>query len=223
MRFSSLVLVCVLGCTTSPASEPIGGGGGKADDATLSSGPPANSVQHFLRTPLVRQATEYTCGVASLLSVLGYYGVPDINEGDLATKLGSDPDGGTNYREIVEYARSVGLTVTTKTNMTIAELTARIDQKHPVMLALQAWVDDPATVDWTETFENGHYVVATGYDAENIYFMDPYMRGTYTFIPRAQLEQRWHDGDGEGPLEHFGILFSGRQPAYDPERTVQMP
>ena len=96
-------------------------------------------------------------------------------------------------------------------------------KKRPVILAIQAWADDPATIDWANTYEHGHYVVATGYDAKNIYFMDPYTRGTYTFIPRAQLEKRWHDVDDPGTLEHFGIMFSGKPPAYDPEKIVLMP
>ena len=219
-RFA-LVLFLVIGCTFSKELPPDPGAGGKADDTSVAP-PSLRAIEHFLYTPLVKQNAEHTCGVAALRSVLHYYGVPDEHEAVLADKLGSHPDWGTNYRAIVDYAKSVGLTATTHTEMSIDDLARNIDRGTPVILALQAWADDPQ-IDWRESYDNGHYVVATGYDAANIYFMDPYMRGSYTYIPRAQLEDRWHDMDGEGPLEHFGIVIAGRAPAFDFDRVLPMP
>ena len=203
-----LVIAMIAGCTASTAEpKPVA--------------PPVEA--HFIRTPLVRQTTEYTCGVAALQSVLLYYGVPDEQESELAKVLGSTSDAGTNYRAIVSYAQELGFAVSAKSRMTVAELEVSIDAKRPVILALQAWAED-ASIDWRKSDDNGHYVVATGYDTKNLYFMDPSTRGRYTFIPRAQLEARWHDFDAEaGELDHFGIVISGRAPAFDSERAVAMP
>lgn len=218
-----LVSVLALGCTHTP-SEPDA----SADDKASETGdhpadsPRLDSIPNFIYTPLVTQATDYTCGVAALQSVLHYYGAPDQHESTLAERLGSDPDSGTNFRSIVSYARSLGFHVAARTDMTIADLVMHIDAKRPVLIALQAWAADPE-IDWRETYENGHYAVATGYDARNIYFMDSYLRGAYSFIPRDQLEDRWHDIDSEGPLEHFGIVISGKPPAFDFQRVVAMP
>jgi predicted double-glycine peptidase len=183
--------------------------------------PSLAAIPHFVPVPLVRQDTEYTCGVAALQSVLHYHGIDALHEGELAALLGTDPDSGTRYRAMAAYARTVGLEATIATDMTIAELAGHIDRGAPVILALQAWADGP--IDWSDTWDHGHYVVAAGHDPHNIYFMDPYMRGSYTFIPRAQLDERWHDVDVDGPLEHFGLILDGKPPAYDPDRVLPMP
>ena len=46
---------------------------------------------------------------------------------------------------------------------------------------------------WEARWEDGHYVVAVGLDDRNLYVMDPSVRGSYGFIPRAELLRRWHD------------------------------
>jgi predicted double-glycine peptidase len=215
---SSLLLVALVGCTYTPPEGTTTGGHGTSDTAV----PPLPALEHFIYTPLVRQSTDYTCGVAALQSVLHYYGVPDELESTVAERLGSDPDFGTSYLAMVEYAEGLGFQVTTERDMTIDKLAARIEKQQPVILAIQAWAEDP-TIDWKETYEHGHYVVATGYDAERVYFMDPWTRASYTYINRAQLEDRWHDVDEDGTLEHFGIIIDGRNPAFDFERVIEMP
>jgi predicted double-glycine peptidase len=207
-------LSSLVACTTADPAPAPELEGGKADT-------PLGAVQQFIYTPLYRQQTEYTCGVAALQSVLHYYGVEDQPEATVAEALGSDPDGGTDHREMMAYARQHGLTATTRANMTVDDLAALIDRKRPVILAIQAWADDGT--DYAESYENGHYVVATGIDRDNVYFMDPYTRGTYTFIPKAELETRWHDMDIEGPLEHWGLILEGKAPAFDFERPLAMP
>ncbi len=50
-------------------------------------------------------------------------------------------------------------------------------------------------------------MVAVGHDAERFYFEDPAMFGI-GYIPKAELEARWHDFDEFGTrLDHFGIAF----------------
>ena len=39
----------------------------------------------------------------------------------------------------------------------------------------------------------GHWVVAIGYNKDNIFFMDPSTSGNYTYIPKDKLVARWHD------------------------------
>ncbi len=90
-------------------------------------------------------------------------------------------------------------------------LAAHLDRGELVLPAIQAWAD-PAPVDaagWGARTEDGHYVVAVGHDAERFYFEDPAMFGV-GYIPRAELEARWHDYDEFGTrLERFGIAFRG--------------
>ncbi|MBK7282920.1 C39 family peptidase [Candidatus Aalborgicola defluviihabitans] len=85
------------------------------------------------------------------------------------------------------------------------ELKGRIDSRIPVLLAIQAWATPP--VDWS-TFENGHYVVAVGYDNDHFYFMDPSTLGHYTYIPIPEFLERLYDHDDyQKQICLFGIVM----------------
>ncbi len=90
-----------------------------------------------------------------------------------------------------------------------AGVRAELDRGVPVLLAIQAWADPPPAdpAGWAGRTGDGHYVVAVGHDAERFYFEDPAMFGV-GFIPKAELEARWHDYDEFGVrLERFGVAF----------------
>lgn len=177
------------------------------------------AIPRMNRVPLTRQATDHTCGVASLQAVLYYYGL-EVREDQLALDLGTTPDG-TPYTNIVSYAESKGFEVSTYTDLTLHELRRFIDERHPVLLPLQAWMNPP--IDWS-TYADGHYVVAVGYDRENVIFMDPSTLGQYTYIPNAEFLERWHDLDETGTkLIHFGIVMVKKDAVrYKPRRIVRM-
>ncbi|HMA07121.1 MAG TPA: hypothetical protein VKP68_04645, partial [Ramlibacter sp.] len=75
---------------------------------------------------------------------------------------------------------------------------------------------------YADDWEDGHYAVVVGMDAEKIYFMDPSTIGNYTFIRVQEFVARWHDYyvDHDGSrvnLVHFGIVFgAASKPAYEP-------
>jgi predicted double-glycine peptidase len=178
---------------------------------------PAPELNHL---PLTRQSTDYTCGPASLQSILAYYG-EEWREDTLARAVKSDPEEGTNYREIVRFARSQGLIAEAREGMTIDDLARAAKAQRPVMVAIQAWGDyqEKYADDW----EDGHYAIVVGVDDDNVYLMDPSTIGNYTFIPIPQFLTRWHDAE-KGPdgrmitLVHFGITFSkDKKPSYNPE------
>ncbi len=186
----------------------------------------------ILRVPLVRQSTSYTCGIACVQSILRYGGYDfDVREDILAEELSADGEKGTEYRKIVEYLNSVrystenateGVQVFSavpRTNMSLEQLTDCIDQGKPVIICLQAWADsavpgDVQTVDYSDIWEEGHYVIAVGYNERNIFFMDPSTAETYAFIPKDEMLSRWHDRDDNSDLLNFGIIVS-LTPDYD--------
>lgn len=163
------------------------------------------AVSHLIHVPLTRQATDYTCGVAALQSILYYYG-QEIRQDVLAEKLQSTPEDGTTYPNIVKYAQSQGFDVAVHTDLTLVDLRGYIDRQQPVLLAIQAWRDTPG--DWLKDEEDGHYVVAVGYDRENFYFMDPSTLGNFAFIPNDEFLSRWHDTYQGAALQHFGIVMT---------------
>ncbi|NLW53590.1 MAG: hypothetical protein GXY99_01625 [Clostridiaceae bacterium] len=175
----------------------------------------------LIELPLVRQSTRYSCGVACAQSILRYAGYDfDVREDNLISALGANDEDGTNYKKIVELlnTKSHYSDITQDGNenriiaepefeLTLDELCAYLDQGKTVICAIQAW--SYLTIsEYKLEYDSGHYVIAIGYDTENIYFMDPSTSGNYAYIPKDEFAARWHDVDKEGPAEQFGIVIT---------------
>lgn len=173
----------------------------------------ARLPQNLIKVPLMLQSTDYTCGCAALQSVLKYYG-DETAEMDLARELKTTHKDGTNHKEIENYAKKHGYDVSTHVNASLDELKQAIDQGKPALVLIQAWAEK--TVDYKNDWDDGHYVVATGYDERNIYFMDPSTMGNYAHIPISEFMDRWHDVDAKEKLHHFFMTVSKPKPAYNP-------
>ena len=169
------------------------------------SGLSAQKVGNLIWVPLTRQCYDYTCGISALQSIFYYYG-KEFRHDQLAKALEPHPLKGTNYKRMVEYARSLGFQVDVLTQMSLEELKKLIDDRKPIIVLIQAWPDSP--VKWSESWDEGHYAVAIGYDERNIYFMDPSILGHYTFIPISEFLDRWHDMDDQEKLIHFGMVIT---------------
>ena len=170
--------------------------------------------------PLAYQCYDYTCGVGALQSLFYYYG-KDLRHDELVKALEPDPIKGTNYRRMVEFARSLGFQVDVLTQMSLEELKKLIDDRKPIIVLIQAWPD--SLVKWSESWDEGHYAVAIGYDERNIYFMDPSTLGHYTFIPVPEFLDRWHDKDDQEKLIHFGMVITReRATPYNPDMIKRL-
>jgi predicted double-glycine peptidase len=173
----------------------------------------------LIRVPLTRQSTDYTCGVAALQSVMGYYG-DEIREDTLAKALGADRKDGTRYRKIVLFAKKKGYTVVSEHNMTVDQLQKAIDQGRPVVVLIQAWRDGKR--EYKHDWDDGHYVVAVGYDRQNFFFMDPSTLGNYAYIPIGEFLDRWHDTDGKEKLVHFGMSISKKAAKFNAQEVKRL-
>lgn len=170
---------------------------------------------NLLWVPMARQCTSYSCGVAVLRSIFGYYGEEDVREDNLVKILASGPKIGTDYKRIVEYSRSKGYKVEIYYAMTLQQLKKSIRAGKPVILPIQAWADTP--INYKDDWNDGHYVIAIGFDKQKIYFMDPSTFGYYTYIPTTNFLKRWHDIDQRGiKLIHFAIVISKKKAVYNP-------
>lgn len=176
----------------------------------------------FMRMPLSRQASSYTCGVAAMQSILYYYG-EEVREDTLAEELKSNADIGTNYNNIIAAAQTRGIQVDVRRDMTIDDLKSALSSKKPVMVAFQAWADNVS--GYANDWEDGHWAIAVGYDSERIYFMDPSTLGNFTYISIPEFLTRWHDTDSDNTTQliHFGLIFSkGEKPSYDPNAILPL-
>lgn len=181
------------------------------------------AAQKFLRMPDVRQTGEDGAGIAALQAVFAYYGLDgrqDVLRQRLTERGGSPND----FRQIVRVANEYGLKATVMSKMTEQQLRDQIGKGFPVLVAVQAWVEGGGTrsiTDWARRKENGHWLVALGYDDMAFYFEDPAIFGIGA-IRRDVMPFRWHDYDAKGNrLEHVGIVVEGPSPGrYDPSIAV---
>jgi hypothetical protein len=173
----------------------------------------------FLEVPVIRQSTDYSCGAASFLAILGYYGY-DPYEKQVMTALGTTL-GGTDPEGFSKAAKKFDLKADVKEGMTVEEVKKRIDDKIPVILDIQAWGDKE---DYTNEWDDGHYVVAIGYDKEGFYLMDPSQMG-YSYVSYKELKKRWHDTlkDNKTKFVEMGIAVHGKEPKfkYNAVKTVE--
>lgn len=162
-----------------------------------------------LHVPLVRQSQEYSCGAAALASVLYYWGVWEGREPELFSLLDTD-ELGTHGEDIVNVARSFGLTATYESSMTISRLQELLADGCTCILDIQAWIDRK-DINWEEEWEDGHYVVLIGINNDIAYFMDPSLAGRYGMMTTKDLDSRWHDWNDEGDAKeyHSAIIIKG--------------
>jgi predicted double-glycine peptidase len=166
--------------------------------------------------PIISQAASHSCGAAALMGVLIYFGVFDGPEAELHGPLAVTPEQGTHPDRIVAVARERGLAAEKRTGLTLADVEQALAQGAVVILAIQAWPEPPRGdgAAWETMWDDGHYVVAVGLDARHLYVMDPSVRGSYGFIPRDELQRRWHDFEMEGgrrvEYDRLGIIVRGK-------------
>ena len=164
--------------------------------------------------PDVQQPDEFSCGAGSLMSVLAYYGTGPEDYDVLKKKLGTTQKNGTDYHHMIRFAGEHGLQAEAKAEMTLAQLEKCLDECKPVLCSIQAYAENIPAEKRAEVYkkdDNGHYLVAIGYDDDNVYFMDPSLTGRRGFLPKPEFEARWHDNEGttEQPklISHLGLII----------------
>lgn len=173
---------------------------------------PIKDTIKLLQVPIIRQSTPYSCGPASLLSVLYYWKISSEGEIFFHEPLKVDKESGTHPVAIVEFAKTLGLKVELKTGVSLLEIEMAIDRKEPVIVDYQAW-EESETKDYSAIWNSGHYGVVIGYDSVNFYFMDPVLGTSYGKLEKKDFLNRWHDFETiNNKIEYFiqsAIFISG--------------
>jgi uncharacterized protein len=171
--------------------------------------------------PNVRQSTGYSCGAAALQAVLAYWGTRE-REDRLIERLETTPEHGTHPEDIVRVAREFGLEADIREGLEINDLKVGLSRGATVIVDLQAWRESD-DLPWRENWEDGHYMVLLGADEHNLYFEDPSLLGSRGFIPVPEFLERWHDYEGEAPLDasdrkyiRMAIFVRGDKPVPPP-------
>jgi len=171
-----------------------------------------------LPVPIMRQAHPYSCGAAVLLSILYYWQAHDGGEASLYRDIATTPEKGTDPEGIVRGARGHGLEAALKEKASFDDLRKALGRGETVILDFQAWPDElvGSTATWRGRWEDGHYAVLVGMDETYVYLMDPSVGGGYTYIPRVEFLERWHDYEdrpgGARRYERLAVFIRGRKP-----------
>ena len=154
-----------------------------------------------------QQTEDYTCGPASIMSLMYYYGMlkdKEMNhetEVRIAKEMGTSEDSGTTPMRMATWLKQHGFDVQSGENGTLDMLQANLKKGIPTIVE---WVD------W-----GGHWVVTTGYDVggkkpsddkDTIFFADPsahfdnvkYINGVTTFNP-DRFASMWFDAQYFNP------------------------
>jgi uncharacterized protein len=175
--------------------------------------------QTMLPVPDVYQSSQYSCGASVLQAVLAYWGI-EVHEDTLVKSLGTTERYGTSPESILQAAKSYGLRAEIRENLSVADVVSSLADGVPAILDIQAWRDDADMngKNWETDWEDGHYVIAIGYDQTNIYVEDPSLLGCRGFIPLKELESRWRDYKGDPPHDfskksyvRMAILIKGAE------------
>ncbi len=168
----------------------------------------------LLPVPIIFQATDYSCGAAALLGLLMYWKAWDAGESTLYGELETTPTHGTKPGKILDFMVKRNFKAELRLNTTLESVFQAVDNKEPVIVALQAWADTPPPT-YENVWDHGHYAVVIGYDATNIYFMDPSAGKSYGKLTQAEFLVRWHDEDEiEGKqtkAQHIAIFAKGEK------------
>jgi len=160
--------------------------------------------------PDTTQQTDYTCGAASLEAVSKYFGVgpdwePEFKDDMRMPRSGADPE------HIIRAAKKYGLRFKEFYPMSLGQLRSCVDRRRPVILMLQAWgqtQEGKARRGYKRMWDDGHWVVAIGYDNEGVFFEDPSLQAVRGFLAFPELEERWHDyGPHYEHMDHYGVAI----------------
>jgi predicted double-glycine peptidase len=166
-----------------------------------------------------KQSHDYDCGSAALRAICEYYKVGPEDQAEFIKACDTGKEKGTHPEDLVKAARSFGLNAGIAHNMNLEQLFHLLDQEIPVICAVQAWGNKH---DYHK-LDDGHYVVAIGYDDENVYFEDPSMKASRGYIPFQEFMRRWNDIEyGKDKTEHhLGIAVWQNKNDVDAEPMKQ--
>lgn len=172
---------------------------------------------HRFDFPELIQTYNFDCGAKALEAVLAYYGVLNMREDLIMKYAETNKEHGTSIANIIKTLDKFGLAYDSR-SMTVDDLHNFIQQNIPVMVQLQAWGRN--VTDYKDTYENGHWVVAIGYDEEKFIFEDPY-KLVRAFLLKDELLERWHDKEGDARFSCHGIAVFGT-PKFNRNELIHM-
>ena len=181
----------------------------------------ADSLHILSNFDTYQQTTEYTCGTASALMVLHWFGVDEYDEMQLGGMVDIDESKGTSVEGMIKLFDSLGWDVDSHADVTVRfeDIT---EAEAYFLEQLDAGV--PVMVDWEDWA--GHWQVVIGLDecgtddpyddvlilADPYDITDHYQDGYYTF-PLGRFFDMWREGPCAQKTEPYIQPFVTAKPA----------
>lgn len=190
-RMFLLVLLAFTACSKSEESEPEPLQPECSPYYVLSGQGFAAAGKTFLPVDSYQQTTEYTCGPASVISLLGYYGKTG-DELKIAGEMGTSSICGTTPEQMTSWLNDHEFTASWHQEGTLEMLRESLTAGMPVL------------VEWSDW--GGHWVLVIGYDTRNtedpmddvLIFADPYdhhddRQDGITWFNAQRFYYMWYD------------------------------
>lgn len=123
-----------------------------------------------------KQKTGYSCGAACFRMVLSGLGLSDVEEDKLVELMGTVPESGTHYDDMVRVSEKFGLLCTHGENGTIEQIDQLTKDGWVVVLAYS--VDVP------------HYAVYMGNNGNHLFLNDPFFGEDLSYLI-SKFKNKW--------------------------------
>ena len=173
------------------------------DYYNMTSGGSLHILPHFAT---YQQTTEYSCGCATALMVLNFYGIEDYDELEICTLAGTEPGKGTSVEGLVSFLEGVGLDLDYH-----ADTDHRFETIEDAEQYLIETIDRgcPVMVDWVDWY--GHWQTIIGIDAcgtespyddvlimADSYDITDHFQDGYYIVPFGRFFDMWREGPCAG-------------------------
>ena len=157
------------------------------------------------------QDLSYSCGRASAAIVLRIHGYK-VKEKQI--RLMADPDEGCPPEKLIRFFKNRKFPTKHKfPEPCVKSLEKVLDKGWPIIVAYQDWAHRPSETNYHVTWDNGHYAVMIGYDAERFWFIDPSSSKKKRSLLKEDFLGRWRDISSCGKLYHNWGLAIGPKPS----------
>jgi len=162
-------------------------------------------IKEMLKVPHNAQKTSYTCGPASVMSVLQYFNKEIESEAQAAQDIGTTVSQGSRSGQLAKYMRSHGCHVRISHNTSFAQICAAVKAKRPVIVLFQRSKKK-------DTWKDGHWAVVVGCTKTHIVLSDSAVLKKRSRLLYDTFEKRWYDYNGKKKSYRVALFVRVPQP-----------
>jgi predicted double-glycine peptidase len=147
------------------------------------------------------------CGPAALSFAVKRFGI-NISEMELARRIGTTPENGTSWENMIKGARDLGLEAEAYTDKSLDELQELHKKGKEIILD---WMTSSEDNPLCKIEEDGHYSVMDKSTNQYVVLNDS-IWGTLVLMKRDKFEKQWYDYDvnKNDKVYHWALVIGGK-------------